>query len=86
MSVFIPRVGSGDLVFPICLQNLYTLCMQVLMKRKGRGEKNGKERERERRKEGVSLSPVFYTFITCLALVILAHELSPSQIKNTLRT
>lgn len=50
MSVFIPRVGSGDLVFPICLQNLYTLCMQVLMKRKGRGEKN-KER-REKGKEG----------------------------------
>lgn len=38
--------------------------------RKGR-EEQGKERERERRKEGVSLSPVFYTFITCLALVIL---------------
>lgn len=36
-------------------------------KRKGR-EEQGKEREREKKKEGVLLSPVFYTLITCLAL------------------
>lgn len=89
--VLVTEAEIINLVFPTCLENFYTLCIQVLIERKLKERKEKKKEHKgkgEKTEKEVSFSPVFYKPITCLVLESFLHMyyLLLSHVKNILST